>query len=189
MKYNSLSLIVSISLIGIAFLVYSLGTSIIFINFNQQLQLSYLIALICFMPIGFMLIPYGIASKYNLYSKETEVKFHWKSYVIVALIIFLINYYFFKSDEYIHQMIIAMCEEFLFRFLIYKILRSNYSRTTSIILASVLFGILLHLNYPMIDNLIIRAPLGILFSILATKFGLEYAIGGHWIYNLYQSVI
>lgn len=86
-------------------------------------------------------------------------------------------------------MVISMCEEFLFRFVIYKVLRNNYSRLWSIIIASLLFGILLHLNYPMIDNLLIRTPLGILFSILATKFGLEYAIGGHWIYNLYQSII
>ena len=46
MKYNLLSLMTPISLIGIAFLVYSLGTSIVFISFSQQLQLSYLIALI-----------------------------------------------------------------------------------------------------------------------------------------------
>ena len=62
MKYNLLSLMTPISLIGIAFLVYSLGTSIVFISFSQQLQLSYLIALICFMPIGFMLIPHEIWS-------------------------------------------------------------------------------------------------------------------------------
>ena len=73
MKYNLLSLMTPISLIGIAFLVYSLGTSIVFISFNQQLQLSYLIALICFMPIGFMLIPHTLSLKYGLYSKETDV--------------------------------------------------------------------------------------------------------------------
>ena len=189
MKYNLLSLMTPISLIGIAFLVYSLGTSIVFISFSQQLQLSYLIALICFMPIGFMLIPHTLSLKYGLYSKETDVVFHWPSYLCRALLIFLVNHYFLKSDEYFHQMVISMCEEFLFRFVIYKVLRNNYSRLWSIIIASLLFGILLHLNYPMIDNLLIRTPLGILFSILATKFGLEYAIGGHWIYNLYQSII
>jgi predicted metal-dependent membrane protease len=189
MKYNLLSLMTPISLIGIAFLVYSLGTSIVFISFSQQLQLSYLIALICFMPIGFMLIPHTLSLKYGLYSKETDVVFHWQSYLYLALLIFLVNHYFLKSDEYFHQMVISMCEEFLFRFVIYKVLRNNYSRLWSIIIASLLFGILLHLNYPMIDNLLIRTPLGILFSILATKFGLEYAIGGHWIYNLYQSII
>ena len=66
MKYNLLSLMTPISLIGIAFLVYSLGTSIVFISFSQQLQLSYLIALICFMPIGFMLIPHTLSLKYLL---------------------------------------------------------------------------------------------------------------------------
>lgn len=93
MKYNLLSLMTPISLIGIAFLVYSLGTSIVFISFNQQLQLSYLIALICFMPIGFMLIPHTLSLKYGLYSKETDVVFHWQSYLCLALLIFLVNHY------------------------------------------------------------------------------------------------
>ena len=86
-------------------------------------------------------------------------------------------------------MIIAMCEEFLFRFVIYRVLRKNYSYLLAILIGSLLFGVLLHLNYPLVDNLLVRFPLGLLFSLLATKLGLEYAVGGHWIFNLYQSII
>ena len=92
------------------------------------------------MPIGFMLIPHTLSLKYGLYSKETDVVFHWQSYLCLALLIFLVNHYFLKSDEYFHQMVISMCEEFLFRFVIYKVLRNNYSRLWSIIISSLLLS-------------------------------------------------
>ncbi|HEM3589162.1 TPA: CPBP family intramembrane metalloprotease, partial [Streptococcus suis] len=59
----------------------------------------------------------------------------------------------------------------------------------AILITSVLFGFILHMDYPILDNLLIRTPLGILFSILATKIGLQYAIAGHWLYNLIVSKI
>lgn len=110
MKYNLLSLMTPISLIGIAFLVYSLGTSIVFISFSQQLQLSYPIALICFMPIDFMLIPHTFSLKYGLYSKETDVVFHWQSYLCLALLIFLVNQVFSSNgDFYVRGVSISIC--------------------------------------------------------------------------------
>lgn len=189
MKNNIQSLVLPLGLIVIASLVYTLGTSMIFISSSNNLQLSYLIALVCFMPLGFIIIPHYISSRNGLYSTESDVRFNWKSYVLIAVLIFLINHYLLGSVEYFHQMLISMCEEFLFRFVIYKVLRKNYSFLLSIVICSLLFGVLLHLNYPMVDNLLIRTPLGILFSILATKFGLEYAIGAHWIYNIYQTIL
>ncbi|WP_438477268.1 lysostaphin resistance A-like protein [Streptococcus pluranimalium] len=189
MKNNIQSLFITLGLILLASLIYTLGTSMIIVSSHTNLQLSYLAALISFMPLGFMILPYYISSKNNLYSNNNDVCFNWKSYIVIAGSIFFINHYFLGSDEYFHQMIISMCEEFLFRFIIYKILKSNYSYATSILITALLFGVVLHLNYPILDNLFIRTPLGILFSILATKFGLEYAIGSHWIYNLYQSII
>ena len=189
MKSNIQSMIIPIGLIAIASLIYTVGTAIMFTSSSLNLQLSYLIAIAVLMPIGFIVIPHFISQKGDLYSKEYTIPFNWKSYFVVAGLIFVINHYFLGSEEYLHQMIISSCEEFLFRFTIYKILRKNYSYIVSILIASLLFGIVLHLNYPILDNLLLRAPMGILFSVLATKFGLEYAIGGHWIYNLWQSII
>ncbi|WP_205401979.1 CPBP family intramembrane glutamic endopeptidase [Streptococcus lutetiensis] len=179
----------SVGLIVIASLIYVLGTSLVFFSSSDNLQLSYLISLICFMPLGFIILPHYISKRGGLYSDNKDVTFNWKSYLVVAVIIFLINYFFLGSTEYFKQMIISMSEEFLFRFVIYKILRKNYSYIQAIVIGSLLFGVVLHLNYPLMDNLLVRAPLGLLFYILATKFGLQYAVAGHWIFNLYQSVL
>lgn len=50
-------------------------------------------------------------------------------------------------------MVIASCEEFLFRYCLYRILRNNFSKPQTLLICSLLFGILLHLNYDIIDNL------------------------------------
>ena len=189
MKNNIQSLVFPLGLVAMASLIYSVGTSTIFLLPMNNLPLSYLFTLIIFMPLGFMLIPHMVSKRNEIYSSDCEVKFHWKSYICIALMIFLVNHFVLGSDEYFHQMIIAMCEEFLFRFVIYRVLRKNYSYLLGILIGSLLFGVLLHLNYPLVDNLLVRFPLGLLFSLLATKLGLEYAVGGHWIFNLYQSII
>ena len=141
------------------------------------------------MPLGFIIIPHLIAQKNSLYSSEYDIRFSWKSYLLIAVLIFIANLFFIKSNEYFQQMIISACEEFLFRFVLYKILRKHYQYWPTIIITSLLFGFVLHLNYPFMDNLLIRTPAGIVFSLLASHLGLQYAIAGHWLYNLVISQI
>lgn len=103
--------------------------------------------------------------------------------------IFLINQWFIGSTEFFHQLIIAFCEEYLFRLVIYQVLRQRYGYWSSIMISSILFGVVLHLNYPLLDNLLLRVPAGLFFSLLATKLGLPYAVAGHWLYNLIVSQV
>ena len=161
----------------------------IFVTSFSSIKNMYLVSLIVFMTLGFIFLPFLISHKQLKEEKEKEVTFSWKQYIVISIIIFLVNSLFIRSDEYFHQMIISMCEEILFRYIIYRLLRRDYGYTTTILLTSILFGFILHLDYPILDNLLIRTPLGILFSLLSTKFGLQYAIGGHWLYNLIVSKI
>lgn len=186
---NIKHLFIAIGLVVIASLVYIFGTSMLFFSSGDQLEFSYLLSLICFMSLGFIILPHFIAKKNNLYSSEHDIRFSWQSYVILAVLIFLVNHFFTKSNEYFHQMIISACEEFLFRFVLYKILRKHYRFWPTIIITFLLFGFVLHLNYPFIDNLTLRAPIGFLFALLASRFGLQYSIAGHWLYNLVISQI
>ncbi len=191
MQQQIKNLLLPLGLIAIASVSYVFGSSFVFFGSKDSLNLLYFIGIAISMPIGFILIPHYLAQKRSLYFKgdKGDVTFSFKSYLVVAVVIFLINHFLLGSEEYFQQMIISLCEEFLFRFVIYKILRKSFSYWSAILISSLLFGLVLHLNYPFLDNLIIRAPLGFLFSILATKFGLQYAIGGHWIYNLLQSIL
>lgn len=179
----------SISLIIIASIIYSLGLTALFFSPSNELQLFYQISLMIFMPLGFIAIPYWISKKNYLFDPDAVVQFNWKSFVIIAFTIYMMNSLFLHSEEYFPQMIIAICEEFLFRYLIYRILRSHFTPLWAIVIGSLLFGLLLHMNYPLLDNLIIRVPIGLLFSGLTLRFGLQYAIAGHWIFNLIQSIL
>ncbi|HFI0420425.1 TPA: lysostaphin resistance A-like protein [Streptococcus suis] len=177
----------SIALIILASISYLLATSLVLFSSSQFLQLAYLFSIMVGMPVGFILLPSWLTKRYQFYKETADIKFSWKEFLLVAIAIFFINSLFIQSEEYVNQFIIATCEEFLFRYLIYRILKSEYPTWLAMLVTSLLFGVLLHMNYPLLDNLIIRTPLGLLFSILATRFGLQYAIGGHWIYNLLVS--
>lgn len=81
-------------------------------------------------------------------------------------------------------MVIASCEEFLFRYCLYRILRNNFSKPQTLLICSLLFGILLHLNYDIIDNLLIRSPIGFILGLVTMRFGFHYSIAAHWLINL-----
>lgn len=181
------TIFVSIGLIAIASLFYALGTAFILVYSLENLQQVYLASFVLFMPIGFIVIPFLLARNYINESPYKEVVFDWKQYTLIAATIFSINYFFIRSDEYFLQMIISISEEVLFRYIIYTIIRKNHSYRSTVLITSILFAFLLHMNYPLLDNLFIRMPFSIVFTMIATKLGLQYSIGGHWLYNLVVS--
>lgn len=185
LKQTSLAL----GLVLLASLTYVLGTSLLFFSSAEQLEVTYLWVLVGFMPLGFVILPHFLANRQNLYARDVQVKFSWQSYLILAVIIFLINHWFIGSSEFFHQLIIAFCEEFLFRLVIYKVLRQQCNHWSAVLISSLLFGVVLHLNYPLLDNLLLRVPAGLIFSVVTSRFGLQYAVAGHWLYNLIVSQV
>ena len=95
---------------------------------------TYLVSLMTFMPVGFIVLPF-ILSREQL--KEAHITFNWKQYIILAAIIFIINHFFIRSNEYYHQMMISMCEEVLFRYIIYGLLRKHYKYGMAILITSI----------------------------------------------------
>ncbi|RKV63761.1 MAG: CPBP family intramembrane metalloprotease [Streptococcus sp.] len=112
------------------------------------------------------------------------MKFSWYRFIFLTALLFLINLFFIKGEEFWYQMVIASCEEFLFRYCLYRILRNNFSKPQTLLICSLLFGILLHLNYDIIDNLLIRSPIGFILGLVTMRFGLHYSIAAHWFINL-----
>lgn len=186
-QFKQLSL--ALGLILLASLTYVVGTSLLFFSPAEQLEQTYFWVLAGFMPLGFVILPHLIAERYRLYVDGERVQLSWVVYLVFAVMIFLINQWFIRSTEFFHQLIIAFCEEYLFRLVIYQVLRQRYGYWSSIMISSILFGVVLHLNYPLLDNLLLRVPAGLFFSLLATKLGLPYAVAGHWLYNLIVSQV
>ena len=55
------------------------------------------------------------------------------------------NSIFIKSDEIFTALIVAICEEYLFRYVAFHILFKEYQTFFTIIVTSLLFGLLLHI--------------------------------------------
>ncbi|WP_343283868.1 MULTISPECIES: CPBP family glutamic-type intramembrane protease [Staphylococcus] len=112
------------------------------------------------------------------------------SNILIYTIIFILVFYFFDDFKLtLFYLTIAMGEEYLFREVVYKILLNNFSFINSIIIGSLLFSLLLHLNESIITNLLIRFPSSILLYLLRYAFGLRASISVHWIYNILVSKV
>lgn len=93
-------IMISLGIIILASLTYALGTSMIFVLPFGDMNSTYLVSLMTFMPVGFIVLPF-ILSREQL--KEAYITFNWKQYIILAAIIFIINHFFIRSNEYYHQ--------------------------------------------------------------------------------------
>lgn len=183
-RTNSTILVTTLGVLILSIVLFSIGmTSLIFID-HQHLVISYFYILAFFMPVCFVGLPHYLAQKYKLYSRYKEVTFSTRVAAILLLLLFVGNAMFIKGNEFWHQMIVASCEEYLFRYVLYRMLRKNFSTFHSILFCSLAFGILLHLNYNLWDNLLIRTPVGVLLGYIATHLGLHYSIAAHWLINL-----
>lgn len=90
------------------------------------------------------------------------------------------NYYIF-----IHFMFIGISEEILARGIMIHILNRNLGKIMSMILSSLIFAFVFHSNEDVLTNLIIRAPLGIIFgSIYLYTKNLSSSILLHWFYDV-----
>nr|WP_242443869.1 CPBP family intramembrane glutamic endopeptidase [Staphylococcus pseudintermedius] len=87
-------------------------------------------------------------------------------------------------EEIIHPFVVATCEEYLFRGLFFSLLLTKFSNFKSIIIGSLIFSLLLHLNGNFIENLLIKFPTSVILYIIREKIGLQESIVVHWLYNL-----
>ncbi len=66
---NIKHLFIATGLVFSAFLVYVFGTSMIFFSSGEHLEFSYLMRIVCFMLLGFIIIPHLIAQNISLFKR------------------------------------------------------------------------------------------------------------------------
>lgn len=178
------SLILTLAFITLAGLSHSFGLLVTLLANPNYFEQTYLMTLGIFMPLGFIGIPYYLSTKYQLY-QEKRVHYSPLFSIILFICILLFNHLYLKSPDFWSQLIVAVCEEFLFRFFILTILLEAFSRRQAIIIGAFLFGILLHINGSILENLLIKVPSGFLLYYLSERFGLQAAIAYHWLHNIF----
>lgn len=94
---------------------------------------------------------------------------------------------FFMS---IHFLVAAFSEEYLYRKIIFDDIRENYNVIVALIISSFLFAIIGHMGEEIINNLLYRFPLGVVFCCIKIKFKkLIYPTIIHATYNICISIM
>lgn len=177
-------LIIVVALIMLAGLIANIGNVALIMLGILQNDSGHLFVKLVGMSTGFILIPTFISKKIGIEFEEELVPFSKNQSILILVIILLMNSIFIKSDEIFTALIIAICEEHLFRYLAFHILFKEYHTFFTIIVTSLLFGLLLHINGDFWLNAMIKVPAGYLLSRVGLKFGLQYSIAIHWLHNV-----
>ena len=175
------AIIISIGMVVLAGLFVNIGNVFaLFWSVDNQMIINCILAFSS--SVGFIAIP--LLFLHLLGFKFIKPKFNIVFAIILLIVILFISIFVFKSGETIHALIIATCEEFLFRGIILSVLLSCFTKREAFILGSLVFAILLHLNGDFLLNFVVKFPASIILCILADYFGLQSSIAFHWLYNI-----
>lgn len=180
------SLLLSIALVLIVGVFFNLG--LLFMSFlnNSTFSIIYLFLFVIIFIISFIIIPISLINRIQGIKIKFIMQnvFNWKRTIILFPIILLLSFVLVGKDATTEYFIVAFGEEFLFRHLILIILMHSFSKNWSIIIGSLLFAIILHLNGNFLINLLTKFPFSILLYYLSNKYKLQDAIAFHWLYNI-----
>ncbi|MBP2070106.1 MULTISPECIES: CPBP family intramembrane glutamic endopeptidase [Anaerococcus] len=175
----------SLALIAIAGISYVMSGFLTIISSNENnLTLMSTIWLSLSMIIFFIFLPLSLSKR--IYGIDiNDFNINYRNYLIYTIVGFVLFKLVFKVDgvNIFRNMIVASSEEFLFRFVIYEILKKGFDKKQAIIIGSLLFSLILHLNVNIFINIVSKFPMSIILYLLYDKFGYENAFALHWINN------
>ena len=175
----------SLALIAIAGISYVMSGFLTIISSNENnLTLMSTIWLSLSMIIFFIFLPLSLSKR--IYGIDiNDFNINYRNYLIYTIVGFVLFKLVFKVDgvNIFRNMIVASSEEFLFRFVIDEILKKGFDKKQAIIIGSLLFSLILHLNVNIFINIVSKFPMSIILYLLYDKFGYENAFALHWINN------
>ncbi|MGM7690712.1 CPBP family intramembrane glutamic endopeptidase [Staphylococcus felis] len=190
-RYSKLEIIfLCIGLTILATFILNMGSLIIILLPDVSINNLQIIGLGISMIVGFILTPTILLHRLIGFNYSVIYMFSMKRFLIYIVMIFTILLFFsIKTEDIIHPFIVATCEEFLFRGIFFSLLLSKFSKFKAILIGSLIFSLLLHLNGNFIENFIIKFPASIILYLIRDKLGLQESIVVHWLYNLFITKI
>ena len=89
----------------------------------------------------------------------------------------------------LHFLVIGVSEETAFRLILNDYLEDQMGAGWALLITSIIFAFVLHLNESILGNLFFRLPLGFGLGFIKKRYGLGKAIAAHWIYDVVVSTI
>ncbi|WP_439673298.1 CPBP family glutamic-type intramembrane protease [Staphylococcus pseudintermedius] len=174
-----------LSLTILSSFVLNLGSLFVILSPHTKINNLYIIILGITMVVGFIFIPTVILKRLIGFITSPIRLINIYKFLMYIILIFVVSlFYSVKMEEIIHPFVVATCEEYLFRGLFFSLLLTKFSKFKSIIIGSLIFSLLLHLNGNFIENLLIKFPTSVILYIIREKIGLQESIVVHWLYNL-----
>lgn len=185
-KFETILLCIGMTIVA-GFLINIGGLLVLFLPI-QNLGVWQLVIPAIFMFIGFIVIPTLIISRLIGFKIQVYKKINFIRFIIYIILIFSITLILnLNIENNLQSLIVATCEEYLFRGILFGLLLSKFGKIKTFIIGSLIFSLLLHLNGNFVENLIIKFPSGILLYLIADKLGLENSILFHWLHNFVVS--
>ncbi|MCD8858502.1 CPBP family intramembrane glutamic endopeptidase [Staphylococcus gallinarum] len=189
LKHHSYSkselLILSLGLTILAGILLNLGQFLILLLPFKQISILHMVFLGALMIVSFIIIPYCLIKIFIGFTINPLSRMNFTKLIIYFFLIIIIGSIFsFSLTDIFQSIIVSFSEETLFRLFIFAVLMSKFSKWQSIILGSLIFSLLLHLNGSFIENLLIKFPCSILLYLIAHYKGLENSILLHCVYNI-----
>lgn len=184
-------IIYSIVLAILAGIFVNIGLMMLTVNTTTTYNMIGFITFIICAVSGFIIIPTLITNR--IYGKNilkrSQGIIDLRRSIVLFILICPLGYYLGGLEKTIFFLLIAICEEFLFRHIIFNVLKNDNTVFMATFIGSIIFATILHANYNLIDNLLIRAPFSMIFYYLTQRYKLQDAIGFHWIYNIIVTTI
>lgn len=151
------------------------------------------------LPLSFILIPGIILSRQGkVHLEELGIKkFSKKDSVICTICCLVLYIYLLLNYEMraivllsVQTLIVAISEEFWARGVLFYVLRKIFSNWLAVVLiSSVIFVFVTHMNRDIIENLLYRMPGALIMGLIYQKTEkLQYSILFHYIYNILGSL-
>lgn len=182
-KFHVRYILLSIGYIAIAGLLVNLSEVLTIVLPFSNKEIENLILFGIFACLGFVVIPYLITKNLLISNLLKKLNYRKINLVIDIAIIIICSIFVFPIIDSVHCLIVGICEEFLFRFIIFNILKLDFSKHESMLIGAILFGVILHLNGNFLINIITKIPIGLILYIIYDKFGLQDSILAHWLYD------
>ncbi|ARJ50936.1 CPBP family glutamic-type intramembrane protease [Staphylococcus lutrae] len=180
------SLLLSVAVVVIVGFSFNIGILLISLLDNDTFSNIYLFLFVLVFIINFIFIPVFLINRILGIKNNALLHnlFNWKRTMLLFSTVLLFSIFYVGKDATIEYFIVAFGEEFLFRHLIFFILLHAFNKKWSILIGSLLFALLLHLNGNFFVNILTKFPVSILLYYLANKYKLQDAISVHWLYNV-----
>lgn len=132
-----------------------------------------------------MFLPYWISVKFSF---DSNIIKYTPLILSIVVSIYCVLKGFIGLETVIFTYAVAISEEAFFRGLVENFLEGKVPLWVAVLVQSLIFALINHSAYSIVDNLTYRFPAGVMLTLISKKLGLQTSITIHYIHNMLASL-